>query len=363
MAQPPNLNIPSSSSTVRVRIIDTTTKISNMPLVPLIAPVTPGFETLECPAFSFLIEHPTQGLTLFDLGMRKDWENISPVITTLIKQHHVDVSANKNVREILEENGVAGADIRSIIWSHFHYDHTGDPSTFEPHTDLVVGPGFKAAFVPGYPEQPECPVLNSDYAGRSLVEISFSPALQIGRFEAHDYFSDGSFYLLNAPGHSIGHMCGLARVTSNPDSFIFMAADACHHGGELRPSAYLPLPETILPHPLVPDLHEARSKPCPGDIFEHLLRDGDRSKPFYEIARLGPGKSVAFDADEAVETVGKVQEADAQEKVLVVMAHDDGLIGTVDFFPKYADTFAEKGWREEVRWKFLKDLGRGIIFD
>lgn len=37
--------------------------------------------------------------------------------------------------------------------------------------------------------------------GREFREIDFNIApLKIGRFDAFDYFDDGSFYLLNSPG-------------------------------------------------------------------------------------------------------------------------------------------------------------------
>ena len=63
--------------------------------------------------------------------------------------------------------------------------------------------------------------METDFAGRQIREIDFSnekTPFKIGRFHAHDYFGDGSFYLLDTPGHSIGHICGLARTTAGgPD--------------------------------------------------------------------------------------------------------------------------------------------------
>lgn len=47
--------------------------------------------------------------------------------------------------------------------SHWHWDHIGDPSTFPPSTRLVVGPGFKEAFLPGYPAKSDSPVRESDF--------------------------------------------------------------------------------------------------------------------------------------------------------------------------------------------------------
>lgn len=48
-------------------------------------------------------------------------------------------------------------------YSHWHVDHVGDPSTFPSHVELVVGSGFKDAFLPGYPADPNGVILESDY--------------------------------------------------------------------------------------------------------------------------------------------------------------------------------------------------------
>ncbi|KAL1955027.1 hypothetical protein VTO42DRAFT_318 [Malbranchea cinnamomea] len=58
--------------------------------------------------------------------------------------------------------------------------------------------------------------------GRNLREITFNGpnCLQIGRPPAFDYFGDCSFYLLDSTGHAVGHLCGLARTTSHPDTFV-----------------------------------------------------------------------------------------------------------------------------------------------
>ncbi|KAF3767971.1 Metallo-hydrolase/oxidoreductase [Cryphonectria parasitica EP155] len=350
----PKFEIEPSSATVDVRIIDTTSWIGGIPTKVFFTPVTKGYDTLECPAYSFLIEHPSGRKLLFDLGVRKDWENLCPVTVDMIKNLEAKITVQKDVREILEDNGISASSIEGIVWSHWHFDHTGDPSTFGPSTALIVGPGFKDAFVPGYPTNAESVVLESDYAGRELKEITFSPDKKVGRFESFDYFGDGSFYLLNSPGHAIGHLCALARVTSQPDSYILMGGDASHQAGEFRPSAYLPLPESISPHPL--ESH-AVTTPCPGSLFEHLLPHGDTTKPFYSIAKGG----VSVDAEEAERTIAKLQEADAQDKVLVVIAHDTGLLDVLDFFPKSANDFASKGWVKKGRWAFLKDFKDALL--
>ncbi|PQE08740.1 metallo-beta-lactamase superfamily protein [Rutstroemia sp. NJR-2017a BVV2] len=362
MSKPaPNLHIPPSPSTVRVQIINTTTQLTAIPFGLFVQPKIPTHTHLTCPSYSFLITHPTspQKSVLFDLGVRPDWQNLPPSIVDPMKANNWGISAEKDVPTILSEQDIPLSSISAVIWSHHHFDHTGNPALFPPSTALVVGPGFKSAYLPGYPANQKSPILESDYAGRELREIEFDQQLKIGRFNAHDYFGDGSFYLLDAPGHTVGHLCALARISTaeeaggkgNGDRYIFMSGDACHHGGQFRPSPYHPLPEEITPNPL----HPNHPHPCPGAVFEKLLRDGDRTRPFYEVAKPENG-SVANDAAEAQETIEKMIEVDASDEVLVIMAHDDTLLEIVDFFPKEVDAGKIEEWGEKGRWLFLKDF-------
>ena len=354
MASQPDFKVFSSPhhSTVRVRIIDTTSIVGKIPAALFMTPEFPGLNKLSGPSFSFLIEHPSSRSLLFDLGVRKDWENLAPVTTRRIEAMKVTATVQKGVREQLEEHGVNVKNIEGIIWSHWHWDHTGDPSSFEKSTALIVGPGFTKSLMPGYPADKDGRILESDYAGRDLREIAFDQNLKIGRFDAVDYFGDGSFYLLDSPGHAVGHMCGLARVTSSPSSFILMGGDICHHVGQFRPSLQHPLPSLISPNPF----DQQSLTACPGELLERLLPDNDRTKPFYTVARSEVGMTVAHDPDEADASISKLQDTDALDEVLVVIAHDSSLLPVVDFFPKYADNFFEKGWAKDSKWLFLKDF-------
>lgn len=367
---PPGLGIPPSPHTVNVSIIDTTATIRGVSPPLFVSPPIPGHEALAVPVFSFLVQHPgLNRAVLFDLGIRKDWQNLSPPLLAHIKSLGWTLHVDKDVHQILEEGGVDTSTIEAIVWSHHHFDHVGNPNAFPPSTALIVGPGF-GTMLPGYPTNPESTILESDLANRRVIELDFDsgkpgssacPRVAIGRFRALDYFGDGSFYFLDTPGHTVGHISALARVTASPPSFILLAGDAIRHPGELRPSRYLPLPTDIIPDPFAPDPHPLESHyGCPGDVFDALFAGRGRpvSGPVYAPAVQSP---FLHDVDEVLRTIEKLQEADAHCNVFVAAAHDETLLDHVAFFPQGTlNAFVARGWVKRVRWRFLKDFAVAV---
>ena len=53
-------------------------------------------------------------------------------------------------------------------------------------------------------------------------------------------------------------------------------------------------------------------------------------------------------------------EFDAQENILVMIAHDNTMLDVVDFFPHSANDWKSKGWREKGLWKFLRDFHEAV---
>ncbi|KAK0624229.1 metallo-beta-lactamase superfamily protein [Immersiella caudata] len=315
------------------------------------APDVPGLERFKAsPSFSFLLEHPSGRKLVFDLGIRKDYQNHSPKIANYIPTTGYTIDIKGGVSDILETAGVSLGEIEAVIWSHWHWDHIGDPSTFPKTTNLIVGPGFKGAMLPGYPANPESPLLESDYEGRELVEIEFirEKALAIGGFQAFDYFGDGSFYLLDSPGHAVGHLCGLARTTSSPDSFVLLGGDVCHYAGIFRPSVHLPVPDTITPHPCHPS---GMPSLCPGHAWEELQTSRGRkaTDTLYDM-------TFGADIPLATRTMGKLQELDCLDNVLVIIAHDSTVRDLVPHFPQSLNDWKEKGLGQKTKWAFFRDM-------
>ena len=322
-------------------------------------PPLKGFLGVDAPVYCFLVSHGTAQV-VFDLGVRPDWENLPPRIVSLVKTTTI-ITPGSSIASVLDSNhssdlNIRSADITSVIWSHNHFDHTGDPSTFPASTELVVGPGLRDLSWPGWPTNQDAGVLDSDIAGRNVREISFSAEnpLKIGSFDAFDFFGDGAFYLLDAPGHAQGHLCGLARTTASPDSFVFMGADACHHPGVLRPTEFLPLPLSFTPSPPSFSMHvtdKSRSA-CPGSALQTLSLGRSPTTPFFQVAN----SPLFSDHDAAVETVRKIQELDASAEILVVLAHDLSLRERVPLFPERVNGWRKLGLKESTRWLFCGDL-------
>ncbi|CAG8221194.1 unnamed protein product [Penicillium olsonii] len=297
--------VPPGTETVRVRIIDTTTRMGKLPVAFLMEPAMKGMQYMpEMPVWSFLIEHASGQKLLFDLGVAKAFRSLSPFIQRIIESMKTDISVKDDVIDILKEE-IAPDQISGIIWS-----------------------------------------------GRNLREIDFSDDTKAGRFRAFDFFGDGSFYLVDTPGHAVGHLGALARTTTNPDTFIFMGGDLCHHAGELRPSEHMSLPSDLsaaMPAMLLP---------CPGaENYEKLLfeRRSTLEKPFF-----APATMVGTDIEGTIGTIEKAQEADADSNIWFVSAHDPSLLGIADLFPLSANDWKQKGWRAKTLWAFLRDFDEAI---
>ncbi|KAH8924722.1 Metallo-hydrolase/oxidoreductase [Atractiella rhizophila] len=351
-----NLSLPAFRGTnVRVSLIHCGR--TTVPTAYVVTKQITGHDILDIPCFSFLVENERIGKkVLFDLGLMKAWkEKQPPAILGQIEFAKAAMDITQDVADQLKANQLPLELINAIIWSHHHIDHTGDPSLFPKTTALVVGPGFKSnkATYPGYPANPDAVVVQDAFEGRELVELDFSNAeLEIGGLKALDYFEDGSFYLLQAPGHTHDHIAGLARISDT--KFVFLGGDTAHHVGEFRPTIHLPLPESITPSPFDGPFTNTA---CLGSLFEYAHPQsstepqGDyRTMPFYELSPI-----MNVDLDQALVSLERMKAFDAHQDVLVIVAHDSSLLDVLPLYPAHL-TWGSGELKMRGRWRFLKDF-------
>ncbi|KAM0255132.1 hypothetical protein ACHAQJ_006055 [Trichoderma viride] len=367
------LNVPPSVNTVRVRIIDPTGNFA-VPANALLEPAVKGHELINGTTSCFLIENEHLGRrAVFDLGLRKDWWNLAPKVRESLSQITLSIKIDMDVAEVLQNAGVSIDQINDIIWSHAHIDHTGDTSQFPYNTTLNYGKEI-AALKPGYPDQPNSRLLASDFSGRPNREIDFSKStLKIGGFPAIDFYSDGSFYLLDTPGHAAGHLCGLAR---GRDTFVLFGGDVCHFCGMLRPSQTRPLSKLNFPGASlgvadIADLNALLRRhphfpPSAGtstaDSFEPVL-----VAPWYCVSTAE--YSAYEDPTTAQATLNQLRKAfDEADNVFVALVHDNNLLlrdggksvlPTLNHSPQEdINDWYEKGWKDKLHWSWLGELGK-----
>lgn len=305
--------------------------------------------------------------------LHRRYSPLTSEVNSEIAHYGWEVIVEKSIDTILREHGIGTDAIGGIIWSHAHWDHISDLSLFPNDVPLIVGPGFKEEYFPGWPDDEEGDV-NADawQNGREVIELDFqrsstvkidgqslsnktkyhvakslayaSPC-SIAEMGAFDVFLDGSFYLLDAPGHSPAHLCALARTgpsTEAKSEFVLLGGDAFDHGGALRPSKYCHLPAFILETANLSSQLLDRTRVASAGTSVH-------ARPF-----LLPD---AFDFDSAVRTLAKLAGLDARADVLTICAHEklseaDG----IPVFLKQLNGWRERNVREPLLWRFLNDF-------
>jgi glyoxylase-like metal-dependent hydrolase (beta-lactamase superfamily II) len=318
----------------------------------LVTPAPPHREFLNLAGYSFLIESPHRAQkVLYDLAFMNDVANTAPPALKpfLSNKAIITIDESQDVSTVLQDHGVRLSSVNAIVWSHAHIDHTGDPSVFPPSTDLIVGPGFKDAHMPGYPVNPHAAVLDNAFQGRNVREVEFTDSVAIGGFRAFDFFDDGSLWLLETQGHTSHHLSALCRTTEN--TFVLLGGDVCHSVAQLRPSVFRPLPDDV-PASVLGAV--APPERCGCAWLRDLQREGDGA--FYGLA---PG--IQEDVEKARETIEKLKAFDGRDDVLIVIAHDSTLLDVMDFFPKDMNGWKAKDWADRGRWLFLRELGKAAI--
>ena len=121
----PALNIPDSSHTVKVSVIDSGVRLRATRISKLLSPSIKGHDVFTGPSYSFLIENASSASNgapaksrkiLFDLNMRKDWRSLAPLVVQSIDAGGFEIEVEKNVSDVLSDGGEDLRDIEAIVW-------------------------------------------------------------------------------------------------------------------------------------------------------------------------------------------------------------------------------------------------------
>lgn len=247
---------------------------------------------IQCPRQHVLTSAITQDLENNPAIIVNDYPAISP-------------SIDCDTVEILARGSIEPQDIDAVVFSHLHFDHTGDCTRF-PQAKMIVGPGSRAFTTPGFPKDPKSPFFSDILDHPHFHELQFKPDSGIASFEhAHDFFGDGSLYLVDTPGHMPGHLAAVAQT--GDDEWVFMGGDCCHHRA--------------------------------------LLLD---RRPM--SVTMGPNGTKSFHASPNVakQTIGKVRMLEEDDCVFVALPHDATLDAYMPLFPDVLNGWKHAQWKETL---------------
>jgi N-acyl homoserine lactone hydrolase len=200
-----------------------------------------GWLWVPCPAF--LITHPAKGSILVDTSLHssmaaKPAENFGRLAARFARPR---VEPGKDLLSQLRERGADPRSISLVVMTHLHMDHASGISEFPSSTFVVSSAEWTAATTGSRPLLRGYRPQHYDYAfDYRLVDFD-SPGVDsystFGR--AFDLLGDGSIRLAFTPGHTVGHMCVLARLR---DRDFVIAGDAVYTVRQLENGPGQPRP-------------------------------------------------------------------------------------------------------------------------
>jgi N-acyl homoserine lactone hydrolase len=196
-------------------------------------------EEYEIPVPWFLIEHP-RGLVVIDGGNaaecaedpERHWGDMTVVYWPAMKPEQACVPA-------LRAAGFDPADVRYILNSHLHLDHTGALAAIDefPNAEVLVTRTEHAwAHAPA-------PFARWGYCHADFVKPGIPWSLLEDHEDGYDLFGDGTLVGWRTPGHSPGHMSFELHLPSG--TALFLAIDAVNRLDELD-GAHVPAFTTSL---------------------------------------------------------------------------------------------------------------------
>lgn len=100
-----------------------------------------------------------------------------------------------------------------------------------------------------------------------------------------------------------------------------------------------------------------RAPACPGHLLQDINPHKAADKPFYYVT-----KSFAHDKSLADWTLDGLGEFDAQDNVLLLVAHDPAIVdpAQLDFYPQPLNDWHAKGIAKKIKWLFLADFEESL---
>lgn len=197
-------------------------------LTQLLAVLRPGGEILRSPCLAYAVRHPSAGTILIDTGMHPDAsehlrEDFGGPMSLLFRNlRPADVPFDEQLRALAIEPG----DVERAIMTHLHVDHTSGMRLL-PKAEFTcsreewaatrgrfaAGKGYVGHHLP-----PESRMRLVDFDRDGGPHGAFTKTI--------DLLGDGSIRLISTPGHTVGHLSVLLRLTQGRQ--VLVVGDAAY---------------------------------------------------------------------------------------------------------------------------------------
>jgi glyoxylase-like metal-dependent hydrolase (beta-lactamase superfamily II) len=167
------------------------------------------------PAPAFVIEHPENGLIVFDTGLSeavaREGEQAYDFPMSRLIESRGDPARILDAQ--MRDAGLEPARVTTVILSHMHEDHIGGAAAFL-NADILINVNVDKSEV-------------ADKLSANVKKISFFEAHRLAPFDASiDLFGDGSITLVYAAGHTQEDMMVILAL---PDGPVLLTGDAIVH--------------------------------------------------------------------------------------------------------------------------------------
>ncbi len=213
------------------------------PLLRMLGVGTKRSDYVDLPIPVYLIRHPTAGPFLVDTGLHpsvgsQPAENLGRI---LARFSHPSVERDQELQGQLRAHGIDHREIRLVVMTHMHFDHTSGMSQFPDASFVLAEDEWVAATTDRSPIMRGYRRAHYDYAfDYRTVSYGGDAITSYATFgRTFDLFGDGSVRLASTPGHSAGHQSVICRLR---DRDLVIAGDAIYTIGQLGDAPEPPRP-------------------------------------------------------------------------------------------------------------------------
>jgi len=178
--------------------------------------VTDKSHFIWVPIHAYLLEHPREGLVLFDAGICSDQAHrhsqyYRGILRLILDEDEYAQEPDETLPQQLKRLGFRSDDVRTVILTHLHEDHVGGLRDLTKAKVVVSKAEWDArrvkmfGFIPMFYEP-----------SFGFVEHWERVSFDSGAFHtfdrSQDLFRDGTVRPLPTPGHTPGHTCTLVEM-------------------------------------------------------------------------------------------------------------------------------------------------------